>query len=345
MGAALDLIDGPFDELSHTVDVRRVNSQRTPGRYNIPSVGLFVCRLRPYSVTGTPAFCVEEVGPQCFSFSVLGNDAPLFTRVERESDPTGIATEINLPVAMRRRAFEVRTVENGRVKTHASDVYYGDGKSLSIWVRKDRRERRDTSPLQMIAAANVIPADLSQWSYRPQRDYVAVDPALGRIVFPLGQLPKDGVWVTYHYGFSMDIGGGEYDRPLSQPTEHKLYRVGMGEEFTHINVALRQWQEQDASAHPHAVIEITDSGVYVEQINITLQEDQSLQLRAANRRRPVIRLLDWHTERPDALSVTGARGSRFTLDGILVTGRSMTIDGEIGEVVIRHSTLCARLGD
>jgi hypothetical protein len=342
-GAALDLMDGPFEELSHTVDVRRVNSQRASGRYNIPSVGLFVCRLRSYSVTRAPAFCVEEVGPQCFSFSVLGNDAPLFTRVERESDPTSIAAAINLPVAIDRRAFEVRTSENGRVKTQASEVYYGDKKSLSILVpkeRRDRKERQDkTRDLQMIPATNVIPADLSQWSYRPPRDHVAVDPTLGRIVFPLGQLPKEGVWVTYHYGFSMDIGGGEYGRPLSQPTEHKLYRVGMGEQLTRINEALSQWQDHDRKEHPHAVIEITDSGVYVEQINITLGEKQSLQLRAANRRCPVIRLLDWHTERPDALSVTGARGSRFTLDGILVTGRSVMIDGEIAEVAIRHSTL------
>jgi hypothetical protein len=87
------------------------------------------------------------------------------------------------------------------------------------------------------------------------------------------------------------------------------------------------------------VIEIADSGVYVEQLNITLRERESLQLRAANGKRPVIRLLDWHTESPDALSVAGARGSRFTLDGLLVTGRSLSVEGEIAEVVIRHSTL------
>ena len=337
-GAALDVMDGPFDQLAHIVDVRRVNSQRTPGRYNIPSVGVFVCRLQSYAVTQAPAFCAEETGPQCFTFSVLGNDAPLFTHAERETDPTSIAVETNLPVAIRRRAFEVRTVEHRQVQTHASEVYYGDGKSVAVWLRRNRRKGQDKT-LQMVPAANVIPADLSAWSYRPPRDHVAVDPALGRMVFPLGQLPKNGIWVSYHYGFSLDIGGGEYDRPLAQPTNHKLYRVGVGEQFTHISDALTRWQESDSREHPDAVIEITDSGVYVEQLTIILKETQSLQLRAANRRRPVIRLLDWHTERPDALSVTGARGSSFTLDGILVTGRSVMIDGEIAEVTIRHSTL------
>ena len=85
-GDALDRLDGPFDDLAHTVDVRRVASQRTPGRYNIPSVGVFVWRLRSYSVTQTPAYCFEEQGPNCYPFSVLGNDTPLFTRPR--PDPT-----------------------------------------------------------------------------------------------------------------------------------------------------------------------------------------------------------------------------------------------------------------
>jgi len=38
---------------------------------------------------------------------------------------------------------------------------------------------------------------------------VAIDPELGRLAFPPGH-PPHGVWVSYHYGFSSDIGGGEY---------------------------------------------------------------------------------------------------------------------------------------
>jgi hypothetical protein len=59
-GDALDLLNGPFDELAHTVDVRRVDSHRATGRYNIPSVGVFVWRLKVYSVTGTPAYHFDE---------------------------------------------------------------------------------------------------------------------------------------------------------------------------------------------------------------------------------------------------------------------------------------------
>ena len=77
-GDALDLLDGPFDALAHTVDVRRISSRHSPGRHNIPSVGLFVWRLKPYPVVRTPAFCLEEEGPHCYTFSVLGNDMPLY---------------------------------------------------------------------------------------------------------------------------------------------------------------------------------------------------------------------------------------------------------------------------
>ncbi|HTG18225.1 MAG TPA: hypothetical protein VK747_23470, partial [Blastocatellia bacterium] len=343
----LFLIDGPFDEAGHTVDVRRINSTRSVGRCNIPGVGLFACRLKSYSVTQTRAHCAEDVGADSFTFSMLGNDVPLFAKPTPEGDPTGIAREINLPVAIRPSAFEVRKRVDGGVRTHASEAYYGEGKSVAIWVgkhrraqdKRDQRDQHDKVTRELIPASRIVPADLSGWNYRPRGDRVAVDPALGRIVFPGGQSPKDGVWVSYHYGFSADIGGGEYERTLTQPSEYKLYRVGPLEDFRTITAALHEWRKHEGPPIKNAVIEISDNGVYVEQLNIRLKEHQSLQLRAAQRRRPVLRLLDWHTDSPDALSVTGKWGSRFTLDGLLVAGRSMTVEGEISEVKIRHSTL------
>jgi hypothetical protein len=428
----LDRLDGPFDELAHTVDVRRITSHRTRGRYNIPSVGLFVWRLKAYSITQTPAYYREEVGAQCYTFSVLGNDTPLYTRPEPEAEPTHIAGELNLPIPIRRRAFEARKSD-----------YYGAGKSLEIRVGESRR---------LVPPEHIVPANLTDWHYRPRPGQVAVDPELGRIAFHPRQAPSR-IWVSYYYGFSADVGGGEYDRSLSQPTERllfsedafknliglarklrhpqdpisqhlrdqfseetrqlledygdsdplpevlqnalidelnrllegeslyhserfeeipadlrrlieqnpqgwdlirlnrllleqaypdeiaksfALYRVGRGQELRRINGALRRWREEKPR---HAIIEITDSGVYVEQINISLERNRTLQLRAANRTRPVIRLLDWHTDLPDALSVSGELGSRFTLDGLLVTGRGVHIEGELAGVTIRHSTL------
>jgi hypothetical protein len=142
--------------------------------------------------------------------------------------------------------------------------------------------------------------------------------------------------VTYHYGFSDDTGGGEYPRTLSQPAGAVVYRVGHDQELTRLNDALARWREEEPR---HAVIEITDGGVYVEQIDVELAEGQSLQLRASDRTRPTLRLMDWQTARPDALWVRGAAGGRFTLDGLLVAGRSVQVEGDLAEITIRHSTL------
>lgn len=350
----LDLIDGPFDPFARTVDVRRISSHRAPGRYNIPSVGLFVWRLKSYSVTHSSAFCAEGMGPNCFSFSVLGQDAPLFIKPEPEPAPTHIAEELNLPAAIRRRAFN-----------KDKESYYDAAKSLAVWAEGWAGFEED----EQVPAELIVPADLSGWQYAPSSKHIAVDPVLGRLAFPIGQLPRKGVKVSYHYAFSADMGGGEYARNLFDPSPREmlvpdpqdqnktirqsvartLYRVGADQPFQHIGDALERWQEEKPV---DAVIELMDSAVYVEPLDIKLGAEQTLQLRAASGARPVIRLLDWQTELPDALSVFMQPRSRFTLDGLLVTGRSLHVHGPApdapedprapvcgSELVIRHCTL------
>lgn len=349
---ALVEIDGPFDSMAHTVEVRRVDSARTPGRYNLGSVGLFVWRLKTYTVgrdylrraqrleepamVKAPAYCCEEDGPQCYTLSVLGHDTQCFVQPQPETDPTHIAEELNLPVPIRRWAFDRR-----------KEDFYGPEKSIEIWALGWGKH----SPARPLPSAAIVPADLSDWSYRPPPDHVAVDPVLGRLIFRPSQLPRKGVRVSYGYGFSADIGGGEYDRPLLQPAEFTLVHVGSGEELGFIADAWERIREEWRKAPDkpcNGIIEIVDSGVYIERLIIELEEDQSLQIRAANRARPVLYLLDWKRDLPDALSVTLSRGSRITFDGLLISGRSVAIranearrSSEIcpAEVNIRHCTL------
>ena len=82
---------------------------------------------------------------------------------------------------------------------------------FSIAVGKDSGENMAREPVPL---EHIVSADLSDWQYQPPRGtrMVAVDPVLGRITFPRGQFYKNGVWVSYYYGFSMAFGGGEYDR-------------------------------------------------------------------------------------------------------------------------------------
>jgi hypothetical protein len=332
---ALDRLDGPFDAIAHRVDLRRIDSHRRPGWFNIPSVGVFIWRLQSLSVTDTPACCIEAVGPYCYTFSVLGQDAPLFLAPQPEADPTHIAGELNLPAAIRRVAFE-----------QAPGAYYGGG--LSLLIRAEGWA--GVSGPGPVPLAQIVPADLSDWSYVPRADQVAVDPLLGRIAFPPSQLPRKGVRVRYRYGFPALLGGGEYARPMRSPVgEFKLYRVGEGEdfEFHRIGDALAQWRLDNPAS---AVIEIGSSSVYVEPVALELADGQSLEIRAAQRTRPVLRLIDWQTDLPDALTVTMGAASRISFDGLLITGRPLRVQGRSGDgaprpvvcaarVAIRHCTL------
>ncbi len=348
-GALLELIDTPFDRSAHSVNVRRLSSTHSQGRHNIPSVGLFVWRLRSYSVTKSAPYCLEKTGPHCFTFSVLGNDAPLFIRPERETDPAHIAEELNLPVPLRRRVLADPHLRHGKNQPVAAEALYGAGKSLMIWTGRNKASADDDAPYDAdldqaepqiewvpVPRQAVVVADLAGWQYQAKPGTVAIDPVLGRFAFSPNAFPKAGVKLSYHYGFSADLGGGEYRRSLLQPKEHRLYRVGQAGEFRSLNAALKQWGLDKPA---HAVIEITDSAVYEEPLGIRLRTGQQLQLRAAQKQRPVLRLLDWQAARSDALLVKGKADSRFTLDGLLITGRSLQLEGDLAECTIRHCTL------
>jgi hypothetical protein len=135
---------------------------------------------------------------------------------------------------------------------------------------------------------------------------------------------------------------------LAPAGPYKLYRVGEGDEFEFHRIAdaLAQWQRDQPD---DAVIELGSSAVFVEPLAITLVDGQSLQLRAAQRTRPVLRLIDWQTDLPDALTITLGERSRISLDGLLVTGRPLRVQGRAdgyasadpcgARVVIRHCTL------
>jgi hypothetical protein len=368
-GNALDLLDGPFERIAHTVDVRRIGSRRARGLHNIPSVGLFVWRLPSYSVTHAPAFCSKRDGPQCYTVNALGYDTMLHVRPELESDPTHIADELNVPSPIRRRALEERIGEHP-LKARASAAYYGEGKSLTIWA-PDWPVKGAPQPVPRNA---IVPADLTDWKYRANRGEVAVDPVRGRIAFPVGHLPRRGVWVTYHYAFSADMGAGEYPRTVDQPRDAAVYIVTKddtdGTAFATIGAALTAWRQEqhDLGAEPTAeadkaawrtrrerlraaVIEIQDSAVYGEPIVVSLESGESLEIRAGSRHRPIIWLPEYMTSGAEALTITGKAGSRFSLDGVIVTGRGLQVrgpdpadaqamtDGDLCELHIRHCTL------
>jgi hypothetical protein len=340
-GDPLDRAGGPFDELAHTVDLRRPDSSRTPGRYNLAAVGLFAWRMRSFPVDRAPAFAYDRISKaeddgNKYLFSPLGNYSLLYTQPIAVPDSDHISDELNLPVPIRLRALAERTSD-----------YYGVGKSLIVW--------RDGIP---VPADSIIAADLTNWKYVPRGSQVAVDPRRGLIAFSPENEPEDSVLVSYHYGFGAPIGGGGYPRPAAKAADYFVGANASGPNaFKTIAAALSAWRAvvhdtHDVTPRADAIIEITDSAEYGEVIEIRLppaRSDQepppNLTLRAADGQRPSI-LLDQPAHHRDAFLIAGEHhtdpahlGGVFTLDGLLVSGWLVHVHGSLTEVRFRHCTL------
>ena len=95
------------------------------------------------------------------------------------------------------------------------------------------------NPPVPVAAERIVAANLKDWSYRPLPGQVAVDPELGRIMFPPSENRRQAVTVSYATGAVAKIGGGEYPRPLSAPAGAVVYTVGPGGEYHRLTDALQ----------------------------------------------------------------------------------------------------------
>jgi hypothetical protein len=183
----LERLGGVGDGAARTAELRGPAGPGASGALPTSGIGLFVPRYRAYAVSGSTAAWVAHAGDHCFTFSPLENEVRLFSGV-------------GLPLAL-----------------HRSDVnaerHYGAGKSLAI----ARRAEGDTGAPTPVPRSAIVPADLSHWRYEPEPGTVAVDALLGRLSFPPDEVPAEVV-VAYTYGFSADIGAGEYDRiPVPLP--------------------------------------------------------------------------------------------------------------------------------
>ena len=85
-------------------------------------------------------------------------------------------------------------------------AYYGPGKSLFL-----RRNGADVNATQ-VRAYDLSDVGDGTWAHQP-RDSMAIDPVLGRIAFPQNEPPPATVQVTFHAGFSADMGGVSTSAP------------------------------------------------------------------------------------------------------------------------------------
>lgn len=88
----------------------------------------------------------------------------------------------------------------------------------------------------------------------------------------------------------------------------------------------------------HLVVELCDSGLYVEPVVVELAAHHTFELRAADGCRPTLILPERRGDIDD-LTVRCGTGSRVVLDGLMVTGHPVRVAGDPAEVVVRHCTL------
>lgn len=324
---SLEFVNTPFDKLARTADVRRVEPRR--GKYNIPNVGIFLWRLGSYSATNAPAFKLDDGR---YLFDALGKDIQLYNDPQTEDEITHLAEPTNVPMPLRRR-----------VLNRDLSTYYGPGKSLLVTVNG---HDITTTAVQSSPPGSVLTVricDLSDvkdsggnvigWAHRPAGK-LAIDPVLGRIAFPVTSPPLPApasVRVTYHYGFSAAMGGGEYDREESFISTG--VNVKVPDEKSTIQLALNQLGVAGG------VIEVTNSDIFFETPAIRLDSKRTIELRAADERRPLIA--------PSAeIVVSGGDESDVILNGFLISGplRVPPVDGngnpnKLRKLLLRHCTL------
>lgn len=327
-----DRIDGPFDVTAHTVDVRRPETLQ--GWHGLPNVGVFLWRLRTYPLEHVPA---RQARAWRWHVSPLGNPAPLFTRWRREGDEAGLATELHVPGPIRPARFHADLDGEG--------LLYGpiDETEGSLHVV------HNGAP---VPREQIVCRQLDPWpTAAPLGRVIAVDVASGRIAVGASFGTTRTLDVSYHYGFSADLGGGPYDRrkwlvrsgplALRMEVQEAIADDPGTNRFGSVKAALAHWASA-AQGRPNALVTILDSRSYVLPPSITLRNDKRLVIQAVNGQRPVLRTDDSADDsleiKVDVPSGDPERGAELTLSGVVVEGW-LSITGELGRLRILHSTV------
>lgn len=309
-------IGGAFDPVAHTVDVRRIDNGS--GRFNIPNIGIFLWRLDAYRHTRSPAVRVDA---RRYLVSPLGAPLQLFTNPVTEDEITHLAEPINVPEPILRRVMSDRlALYCGTRPGPAAAV---DNADPSIVLNVDGAEVARTD----IVVCNLAD-DGTDWAHEAPSGRYAIDPVLGRVAVAADLAAPTSVEVTYHYGFSADMGGGEYSRAreadapgttvLRVPTDHATIAAAL------------------AALHGNGVVEIADSGRYEETLAVSVIDDGHVVLRAAEQCRPTLIL-------GGELTIAGGIDSAFSLEGLLVAGDRLRVAASSGNALARlriaHATL------
>lgn len=187
--------NGPFDEFSHTADLRR--GAQSSGWYNISHLGVFIWWLQSFPiVAATPVS--NGKSPPCFSFDPSGRQTQLFAPSSRTSANFGedwvSPDEWQLPVAVRELLWD----------DYPDQLYPG-----AFWVGLGGGPSPSVQP----------------------RDSVRIHPDHGLFSF-VAPPPVGEILTQYHFGFMSRIGAGGFPaallEPIVQPTAVTAVSGGSG---------------------------------------------------------------------------------------------------------------------
>lgn len=310
--------DTAFDTLAHTIDVRRIDAGAA--RHNIPNIGVFLWRVRAFPLTRSPAAADPVLGGgRYFRFNSLGSDMPLYNNPETEEEITHLAEPRNVPLPLGRRWL----------KTHLDD-YYGPGKSLLLELAGNPPQPVPREQIRICNLSDIKDGGgkVIDWAHQPPAGsgQVAIDPVLGRIAF--ADAPASTPLTSFHYGFTIAIGGGEYERGDSDV--HLFGQVKGGEPLQPLlDQAPKDGGEKES-------LEATDSHRYEETPSIKVDPGKTLELRAANGARPLLK------SNGDIALDLGAKAT-LILDGWVIAGGTLTLpaysDVESRYLILRDCTL------
>jgi hypothetical protein len=318
-----------FDRTSHRVDVRRIASGR--GRYNIQNVGVFLWSLGAYGITDapvTPAATNTAGGAQCYRFSSLGMDMPLFHRAVSQGEQIcALAEPVNVAARLRRRVLCADLVAG------VGAQFYGPAGSLLLTL-----DGTAVNPYQ-IKVANLSGPDGAWVNLPADSAYaVVVDPELGRLALPppgAGATPPQ-LTATYYYGFNADLGGGDYARAAG-------FAVGEGAQILHlpdtvgparyttlpgaVTYALGQLMNPGTG---EIAVELTDSDTHqIAGLTVDLPAGKTLEVRAADGYRPTILL-------GAEIAVSGDASSQMVLNGLVVAAGTAMAPGSPSPAALVH---------
>jgi hypothetical protein len=329
----LERLNTPFDSVAHTLDVRHIASGR--GRYNIPNIGIFLWRLFAYSLTSSPASKLDTANARRYMFSPLGNNIPLFSRPQPEGGFTSLVTPADVAMPISRRVLD-QYLDNYYGTTNKSLLLNIDGNDILPGPAQHISDLIQVCDLSDIKDAS---GNTTGWAHMPlSQGKIAIDPVLGRIALP-PEKQNSAVRVTFYYGFSTDMGGGEYSREDSftaelLPVVHVPLDPQQPSSYATIQDAL------NALNGKNGVVEITDSGRYEGSFSIQVNANQHIELRAADLHRPSL-VLEAATGggTVPAIQISGDTNSRVTLNGLLISAGHVQVSGDLGCLSLRHCTL------